>query len=232
MKQKDQDEEKLDEKALIAKAVQTAVDACIVGIDEKIQAAINLGITIGAEVGAKVGTQIGAEAGAAAALKAAEKEMRNHRKQQYNWKYHNTKLLLRNYRRLNEYYQNAVFDEEKAEETDEGFEEVLRIMSGKDTDEKIVVESIQRNYAATRIIMTHVNKMLGCYKGLCLRSGRPDDARHWRVLEGLYLSGEYTTAEEIAEQEGIDKRTVYRDIDICASELTTLFFGIGGIEDA
>ena len=33
------------------------------------------------------------------------------------------------------------------------------------------------------------------------------------------------------KQEHIDKRTVYRDIDICVSDLTALLFGVGGIEN-
>ena len=140
-----------------------------------------------------------------------------------------TKLLLRNYRRLNAYYENAIFSIEDAEEADESFEDIMRNM-GRPADEEIFVESIQKNYLATRIIMTHVNKMLDCYEIMCERSNRQDDKRHWRVLEGLYLSENYTTAEQIAKQEHIDKRTVYNDIDVCAADLTALFFGVGGIE--
>ena len=75
-----------------------------------------------------------------------------------------------------------------------------------------------------------VNKMLECYKIMCERSSRADDARHWRVLENLYIAENYTTAEEIAKQEKIDRRTVYRDVDICAADMTALLFGIGGID--
>lgn len=208
-------------KALIEAAVAAAVEASMRGIDEKLQAAVNLGVTIGAAAGAEVGAK--------AAVKAVERERRTYRKQQYDWKYHNTKLLLRNYRRLNAYYENAVFSIEEAAEEDESFEDIMRSM-GRPADEEIFVESIQKNYLATRIIMTHVNKMLDCYEIMCERSSRQDDARHWRVLEGLYLAEDYTTAEEIAKQEHIDKRTVYKDIDVCAADLTALFFGVGGIE--
>lgn len=209
-------------KGLIDAAVTVAVEACMKGLDEKIEAAVNLGVTVGATAGA--------EAGAAAALKAAERMRRTIKKQDYDWKLHNVKLLLRNYRRLNEYYENAVFDTEGAAEADADFEEILRSMSGKGTDDDILVESIQRNYLTTKIIMTHVNKMLDCYQIMCERSKRPEDARRWRVLDGLYISDCYTSAEEIAKRENIDKRTVYRDIDICADDLTALFFGVGGIE--
>lgn len=220
---KSKSNQKKDEtQAIIEAAVTAAVEASMRGIDEKIQEAINLGVTIGAAAGAEIG--------AAAAVKAVERERKNYRKQQYDWKYHNTKLLLRNYRRLNEYYNNAVFSTESAEEADEDFETVMRNM-GRPADETIFVESIQKNFIATKIIMTHVNKMLECYKIMCERSSRQDDARHWRVLEGLYIADSYTTAEEIAAQEHIDKRTVYRDVDICAADLTALLFGIGGIEN-
>lgn len=208
-------------KALIEAAVTAAVEASMRELDEKLQAAVNLGVTIGAAAGAEVGAK--------AAVKAVERERRAYRKKQYDWKYQNTKLLLRNYRRLNAYYENAIFSIEDAAEADVSFEDIMRSM-GRPADEEIFVESIQKNYLATRIIMTHVNKMLGCYEIMCERSNRQDDKRHWRVLEGLYLSENYTTAEQIAKQEHIDKRTVYKDIDVCAADLTALFFGVGGIE--
>ena len=208
-------------KALIEAAVTAAVEASMRGMDEKLQAAVNLGVTVGAAAGAEVGAK--------AAVKAVERERKAYRKRQYDWKYQNTKLLLRNYRRLNAYYQNAIFRIEDAEEADESFEDIMRSM-GRPADEEIFVESIQKNYLATRIIMTHVNKMLDCYQIMCERSNRQDDKRHWRVLEEMYLSENYTTAEQIARQEHIDKRTVYKDIDVCAADLTALFFGVGGIE--
>lgn len=208
-------------KALIEAAVTAAVEASMRGMDEKLQAAVNLGVTVGAAAGAEVGAK--------AAVKAVERERKAYRKRQYDWKYQNTKLLLRNYRRLNAYYQNAIFSIEDAEEADESFEDIMRSM-GRPADEEIFVESIQKNYLATRIIMTHVNKMLDCYQIMCERSNRQDDKRRWRVLEEMYLSENYTTAEQIARQEHIDKRTVYKDIDVCAADLTALFFGVGGIE--
>ena len=208
-------------KALIEAAVTAAVEASMRELDEKLQAAVNLGVTIGAAAGAEVGAK--------AAVKAVERERRAYRKKQYDWKYQNTKLLLRNYRRLNAYYENAIFSIEDAAEADVSFEDIMRSM-GRPADEEIFVESIQKNYLATRIIMTHVNKMLDCYEIMCERSNRQDDKRHWRVLEGLYLSENYATAEQVAKQEDIDKRTVYKDIDVCAADLTALFFGVGGIE--
>lgn len=215
-------------KEIIEVAVVAAYEIGIKDIDEKIQTAINLALPLGIKIGAEVGSKIGAEMGATAAIEAVEKEQEKYRKRQYNWKYHNTKLLLRNYRRIKKYFENAVFNSEDAEEEDESFERIMRGAS-RAANEKIFVKSIQKNYITTKIIMTHVNKMLECYEIMCKHSSRPDDARHWRVLEGLYLSNDYTTAEKIANTEHIDKRTVYRDVDICVTDLTTLLFGVGGM---
>ena len=207
-----------DDQQVIDRAVAQAVSTYAEVFEEKMQAAIAETFKRGTEYGAK------------AAIKAVERERAKIQQQQYDWKYHNTKLLIRNYRRLNEYFNNAVFELEEAEEIDDGFEEIMRLMQNRNTTEDVFVDSIKRNYLYTRIIMTHVNKMLDVYRIMCERSQRADDARHWRVLESLYLAADYTTAEKIAQAEHIDKRTVYKDIDVCISDLTALMFGVSGIE--
>lgn len=207
-----------DVQQLIDKAVAQAVGAYAEAAEEKMQAAVEDAMKRGAEFGAK------------AAVKAVERERTKMQQQQYDWKYHNTKLLIRNYRRLNEYFKNAVFELDEAEEIDDGFEEIMRLMQNRNATEDLFVDSIKRNYVYTRIIMTHVNKMLDVYRIMCERSQRADDARHWRVLESLYIADDYTTVDKIAQAEHIDKRTVYKDIDVCISDLTALMFGVSGIE--
>lgn len=222
MKASNQKKEGLRTEALISAAVQAAVDACMQGIDEKIQEAINLGVTIGAAAGAEIG--------AAAAVKAVERERKKFKVAQHDKRFHNTKLLLRNYRTLNEHYHHAVFDVSRAEEADEDFADIMEAMNSTMVDEELYVESIKQSCIRTKVIMAHVNKMLDIYKTMCEKSSRPDDARHWRVLEAIYIGETSTTAGAVAEAEHIDKRTVYKDIDVCVADLTTLMFGIGGIE--
>ena len=77
---------------------------------------------------------------------------------------------------------------------------------------------------------TTVNTMLKEYERMCYESNREDDKRHWRIIEALYLSGTRTTALEVAERENMDKRTVYKNVDAAAEDLTTLLFGVEGIE--
>lgn len=218
MKTKGKDETQV----LIEAAVTAAVEACMRGIDEKIQEAVNLGVTIGAAAGAEVG--------AAAAVKAVERERKKFKDIQRDKRLHNTKLLLRHYRTLNQHYHNAVFDVQSAEEADEDFADIMQAMNSTIADEQLYVESIKQSCVRTKVIMAHVNRMLDIYKVMCRESSRPEDKRHWRILYAMYISEKGTTAGALAEKEHIDKRTVYKDIDICITDLTTLLFGIGGIE--
>lgn len=217
MKKQGKDETQM----LIEAAVTAACEACMRGIDEKLQEAINLGVTIGAAAGAEVG--------AAAAVKAVERERKKFRDKQHDRRLHNTKLLLRHYRTLNEHYKHAVFDVSTAETESDTFAEIMQSMNRDISDEELYIESIKKSYVRTKVIMIHVNKMLDIYKIMCEQSERQDDARHWRVLEAMYISEVATPASEIALQEHIDKRTVYKDIEACVADLTTLLFGIDGI---
>ena len=158
-------------KELIDIAVAEAVSAYADAMEEKMQEAVQEAMKHGAEVGAK------------AAVRAVERERTKMQQQQYDWKYHNTKLLIRNYRRLNEYFRNAVFELEEAEEIDDTFEDVMRMMQNRLTSEEVFVESIKQNFLRTQIIMTHVNKMRekqagGRFKALA----RPERALHSRGL--------------------------------------------------
>ena len=189
--------------------------------DEKIQAAIEEAMKYAADYAAT------------AAIRAVEKERKRLQQEQYDWKYHNTKLLIRNYRVFRDYLDHAVFKLSEAEKADDSFEDILRIMQNRSTSEEMFVESIKRNFVQTKIIMTHVDKMLEVYEYvMCVRSQRQDDARRWRVLYNLYLSDKPLTPEQIAQTEHIDKRTVYKDVDTCITDLTALMFGISGIKQS
>ena len=208
---------------IIQTAVTAAFEVANKNIDEKLAKAV--------ELGTKIGAAVGAEVGAKAAVKAVDREKKKMRDKQYDRRYHNTKLLLRNYRQLNEHFKNAIFEVEQAEKYDETFYDIMEIMSDRGYDDDLYVKSIKESSVRTKIIMTHVNRMLDIYGVMCERSNRVDDKRHYRILKAMYLDDTPVTAAEIARREGVDKRTVYRDIDAAAAYLTTLFYGVSGIDN-
>lgn len=81
-------------------------------------------------------------------------------------------------------------------------------------------------------LVDHLQHMLGIYKVYCTESQKPEEQRHYRVIEALYLAPKPITAEAVAAREKIDKRTVYKDIDAACATLSALIFGIDGIKKA
>ena len=209
--------------AIIAEAVKAARDACMEDVDEKIAAAVDLGVKIGAAAGAEIGAK--------AAIRAVDRERGGIKRAQYDRRLRNTKLLLKNYRTLREHCRNAAYDVSSAAEESDEMSEIMELMNASHKDESLYVESIKQTAIRTGIILAHIDRMLRIYEALCAESGRESDRRRWRILHALYIAEGQATPEELAEEEEIDKRTVYRDIDACADDLAVLFFGIDGIRD-
>lgn len=176
----------------------------------------------------KQAAEIGATAGAEKAAAVIESEHRKFRSDRFDKQYANTRLLLRHYRSLNAHYSNAVW--EKEEDTSDDFVDFMELMNSKGYSDAVVVDTIKKSAEKTRVIMQHVNKMLGIYKKQCEHSTYAEDLRHWRVIKALYLSPSRVTADTVAEREKINRRTVYKDVDAAVEVLTMLLFGIDGIE--
>ena len=163
------------------------------------------------------------------AAKALLLEITRNRKERYDKRLRNTKLLLRNYRMLKSHIAEAVYDvsrEREALADGESFYDVMNAYG----NERQYIESIRKSVRRTRLIMTHVDAMLGVYRVYCEQWGKLELERRYRVVELLYLAKETTTPQDIADAEHIDIRTVYRDVDAAAEVLTPLFFGVDGIK--
>ena len=148
-------------------------------------------------------------------------------KAHFNRRRANTKMLLRNYRSLKEHSESAIYEAAQAERDFE-LAEILDMM-GAGKRGGIKVESIRESAARTALIIEHVDRMLEAYRISCERSRKPEDMRRYRVIHGLYISAVPETAEDIAENECIDRSTVYRDIDAAVERLSAMLFGIDGL---
>ena len=100
------------------------------------------------------------------------------------------------------------------------------------SSEDIYIESIKRTTERTAIILAHIDEMMKIFEILCHQSGRLEGARRYRVVKALYIQEPPRTAEEIAEDEFINPRTVYKDVDASCETLSALFFGIDGLKRA
>lgn len=116
-------------------------------------------------------------------------------------RYHDIKLLMKNYRKLKTHYLNANED----------------------------VASICCLRHKTHLMMDHVEKMLAAYKAICNADSNPEEMRRWDALRLRYLSEKKRTIIEIAEELGVDKRTFFRDIGRALEDLSVLLFGLEAI---
>ena len=125
-------------------------------------------------------------------------------KDEYDARYQDVKLLMKNYRRLKTYY-------------------------AKVSPETLEVDSIFSMRRKTGLMMSHVDHMLAAYRVMCKEALTPDEARRWDALYLRYISDERLTIDDIANRLCVDRRTFFRDISLAMEDLAVLLFGIEAI---
>ena len=119
-------------------------------------------------------------------------------------RYLDVQLLLRNYRKLKAHYAHA-------------------------SPETLEVSSICSMHRKTKLMMSHVDKMIATYQAMCAESENADEQRRWNALRMRFLSEKRMSVDDIAEALHIDKRTFYRDINKAQEDMAVLLFGIEAI---
>lgn len=173
-------------------------------------------------------TEKAAEVAAERAVEMYQKQAAEEEKAKFDKRYRNTKLLLEHYRDFSDYGEKAIY--RIYEELDEDIIDIIELMEGRKSDNDGRIESIERGVMRTRVIMNHVNTMLEVYRKSCESSPNQEEKRRWRAIEGLYLNKVPRSVQEIAEEEFINERTVYKDVKAACKRLTALIFGIDGFE--
>ena len=158
------------------------------------------------------------------AIEKYQKAVEKHRKEAKDRRLHNTKLLLERYRAFVVHSESAVYDAAQVED-DMDFDSLLDLM---DCGSKpVVAESVRDSVARTRILVHHIDWMLGYFKARCENSRKPEEARRYRVIEKMYLVEEdqQMTAQEIADEEHVDVSTIYKDQRAAIQQLSAMIFG-------
>lgn len=170
------------------------------------------------------------EIGIREAIRFVDAERKREAKARYDKRLYNTRLLLKNYRLFKASVQNAVYssDQLEGEEGSPGADEIRDdfdfIFHGATS-----VEGIRQSRERTIIILRHIDEMLEVYRIFCERSDKDEDLRRYRAIRGVYVDDDKMTVEEIAESEGVETRTIYRDIREAVKTLSALFFGVDGV---
>ena len=72
--------------------------------------------------------------------------------------------------------------------------------------------------------------MMDLYQVYCHTMGTAEDERRWRVINALYISDDRRTIPQLAAEEGVVERTIYKDIDVASEKIAALMFGIDGMK--
>lgn len=172
--------------------------------------------------------RIAAEEGARAALQTMERAREKAEKTRIDRRLHNTKLLLQNYRMFVIHADHAVY--RAGDVLNELPEEILQRMMGDWVeDDSIYIESIKSSKFRTAIIVKHIEDMLSMYEIFCEKSGNEEEKRRYRILKMRYIDDPGLDVPAIATIECLANRTVYKDLDLAIKRLSTLIFGIDGI---
>lgn len=164
-----------------------------------------------------------------AGIEAYHKEEERERKKRRDKFLYDTKKMLKSYRDWVDLREKAVYSNGAIRA--EGSREALEaMMTGREDEEEIRVDSIQKEAVRTHIMVEHIMEMMDVYERSCIRSQKPEELRRFRTIQRFYLDLERTwTQQEIADIEGVDVSTVYKDLKEGVQRITALVFGVDGV---
>lgn len=176
--------------------------------------------------------KLAAEAGAKEALRYIDQHKRKQIKSRHDHRLRNTRLLLKHYRLLQEHSRNSVYSFKQLDDVDGASadpDNPIDLLDQLDSlDHDTYIQSIKRSATRTKIILEHIDAMMGLYAVYCCQSSRKEDQRRYRVVQARYFNEQ--SVDDIAADECVDTRTIYRDINDGVETLSALIFGIDGLD--
>jgi hypothetical protein len=130
----------------------------------------------------------------------------------------NTRLLLQNYNYFKVHAEESVYSADQLQDIDEI----------DDYKPHILLQSIKKSSHKTFIVLKHINKMLVRYKNYA-DMGSDKSKREYRVMVKHFIDGVKTS--DIAGLEGVDERTIRRDIVDAIQHFSCFLFGFNSIAD-
>lgn len=164
--------------------------------------------------------KISAETATQTAFDIINKQREEENKNKRDRRLRNTKMLLRNYRSFVLHCQDIKIGLDSIQSG-----ELLDDLEADD----FAVEAIKRSKERTLAMVSFINQMLQVYQIICKQSDKPEDQRKYETIYKMYISEEKFTAEEIADCQHTNVRTVYRDMNDAVKTLSVLVFGVDGI---
>lgn len=168
------------------------------------------------------------EQAAVAGIDAFRNEEKKARNKIVNRNLHNTRKLLESYRTLKNDLQHSDYESEDAQK-ELRFKCVEDLMNPGETsmDEVMAKEIARLQENAWR--KRQIERAVELLKEDCSKPGEPEAMRKYRVIMGLYIQDEKMDYAELAEQENVVERTIYRDASDACKMLAPYLFSVDAI---
>lgn len=170
---------------------------------------------------------LAAQAAIEMAFKKFEEIVQSDKQKRSDKRLHRTDLLMKEYRKLREHTQSAIYEKCRLKES---AIDILDELDGNCLDDGLYIESIKKSTQRTMIILKHVDKMLEVHGILADKSKNPVDIRRHNVLLMRYVDKSMPTIDFVSRHFKIDRSIVFDDIKIAMDSLTSLVFGIDGLK--
>lgn len=133
--------------------------------------------------------------------------------------------MLKNYRLFKKHQNSSLYSLSQLENNTAEFMALLRA-TGDNIVKETKVESISNTKAKTTVLLRHLDEMIGVYRHLCEKSGKPEELRRFLVLEARYIAEEEVSMATVAERLNVDDRTVFKDLRAACEKMSVLLFGV------
>ena len=170
--------------------------------------------------------RIGIAIGTETAERRIEEGRQEFAKGRYKRRLRNTRLLLANYRNLKDHVSGAIFTGKGAKEN---AIDILDRLEHFEYEEKYYIEAIKQSQQRTMIILSHIDSILELRRIVCEQSNKAEDLRRFKELYATYCDPDALTPQEICIAFGVELRTYYSDVSKAIKPLTTMIFGIDGL---
>lgn len=141
----------------------------------------------------------------------------------YDKRYHNTKLLLRNY---GEFKKHCIECENSLEDVDNTLEAWELTLNDYGED---YIKSAKRTKVRTQIMVRLIDRFLEAYRDEAINRQDENKLNRYRVIDFMYISSDLTMLQ-ISQRLNCDEATVSRWHNRAINELAVLFFGIEGLK--
>lgn len=148
-----------------------------------------------------------------------EKEEARKEKEKQDFRFRNTELLCKNYRKISAHCENLP---DQIKQLHQEFD--LGMFDGK-IDLKETMKSKQK----TKMMMDYVDAMLASYKQLSFKSGEVA-VRRFNILFDTYINQQAVTPPDLFDKYGIERTTFYKDLKRSIEEFSIILFGIDAFD--